>query len=548
MSVFASVRSAVDAWLSPRRAVAASVASFSVVALIAGTQASPYHPVLPDVRSDGPVGLLARVLLLNHVPHGLLIALGFVAMLAAGAAFLVVLYACELGMLSLRTVITLTLVYCGVILLLPLLLSRDVFSYAYYGRIVTNYGGNPYVDTPSSYPANDLFRFTWPGWRSTPSVYGPVFVWMAAAITGMFRSIPQTIFAFRAVAVGATLGSVWFLVGLVQRIRPSKAAYAVAFIGLNPIVLFHTAGGGHVDALVMLAIAAAAYLVVTERPLPATAVLTLGALVKVSAAVPLVLLIVYLVTRAEPGRRRRVLATYVGLTGGIALVCALPFLQRSNPTLGMVQLVQHASWIAPPELAERIFQGIGELIAGHAGGTVGIVVARLGMYAALASGLFLIARQVARLARHEGFEYLAGAWGWALMLMMLFSPTLFPWYFCWVLPVAWALPKVPRRTLEIAFLALCTSQLTTENFQLPSWMHINMPIGHPILVVLLVWFMRDLWLRIRHDVPLDADVDVVAVARASRGEAVLTIPEAEGLAPEADGTPDEHAPGARYQA
>ena len=136
-------------------------------------------------------------------------------MIAAGVSFLLVLWACERGLVSTKTVLTLTVAYHVAILLLPLLLSRDVFSYAYYGRILSRYGGNPYVDTPADYPANDLWRFTWPGWRETPSVYGPVFVWLSAAITAIFRSIPDVIVAFRAVAVAASLGSVWFVVKLV---------------------------------------------------------------------------------------------------------------------------------------------------------------------------------------------------------------------------------------------------------------------------------------------------------------------------------------------
>ncbi len=529
-----AVHRTVDDWLTPRRAVTASVASFAMVALIAATPSSPYHPVLPD-DTGGPLGLLAKLLWLNRIPHGLLIAIGFIAMLAAGVAFLLILYASERGIVPLRTVMLLSIGYCATILLLPLLLSRDVFSYAYYGRIVTRYGDNPYVNTPADYPASDIAKYVWDGWRNTPSVYGPVFVWMAAAITGMIHSLSQTIFAFRAVAVGATLGTVWFVYKLMQEVRPSKTAYAVAFIGLNPVVLFHTAGGGHVDSLVMLAIAAAIYLAVTERPLTATAVLALGALVKVSAAVPLLLLIIYVVARTDRERRTRVLASHLGLAGSIALFAAFPFMQSTNPTLGMVQIVQHASWIAPPELLERVFQGAGELVAGDTGGQVGIVLARVGMYVSLIAGVLLVARQVARKATGEPLTYLAGAWGWALLLMMLFSPTLFPWYFCWVLPVAWALPKVPRRTLEIAFLALCTSQLSTENFLLPAWMHVNLPIGHPILVLLLVWFLRDLYLRLKHDVPLDAEVDVVALSRAIHEREPLVVPEAD-----VDG--DDHAP------
>jgi hypothetical protein len=535
------VRRTVDPWLTARRAVTASVASVAVVTLIAATPGSPYHPVLPADDGHGPIGLLARLLWLDHIPHGFLIAIGFLAMIAAGISFLLVLRACERGVVSVRTVVTLTLAYFAAILVLPLLLSRDVFSYAYYGRILSNYGDNPYVATPANYPANDLWRFTWPAWRDTPSVYGPVFVWISAAITSMFRSIPDTIFAFRALAVGASLGAVWFVGATVDRIDSRRTAYAVAFIGLNPVVLFHTAGGGHVDALVMLAIAAALYLVTTDRELPATAVLTLGALVKVSAAVPLVLLIAYVAARTPVTRRPRVLATHVGLALGISMAAALPFLQSANPTLGMVELVQHGSWIAPPALAERVLEGLGRLVAGDVGGSVGVVIARIGMFAALAGGLWLILKQVVRrAATAESTAFLGATWGWALLLMMLFSPTLFPWYFCWVLPVAWMLPRVPRRTLEIAFLALCTSQLTTENFTLPAWMHIDLPIGHPLLVVLLVWFLRDLWLRLRHDVPLYADVDVAAVVRdqheLAAADPVVIIPEAQAAI---DETPED---------
>ncbi len=522
-----AVHRTLDAWLTSRRAITASVVSFALVSLVAATPGSPYHPVLPD-DSGGPLGLFAKLLWMNRLPHGVLIALGFAAMMAAAISFLLILFAAERGIVSLRTVVTLSLAYCATVLVLPLLLSRDVFSYTYYGRIVTRYGGNPYVDPPSNFPAADIAKFVWPGWRDTPSVYGPVFVWIAAAITGMINSLTTTLFAFRAVAIGATLGTLWFVYKTMQVVRPSKTAYAMAFIGLNPVVLFHTAGGGHVDALVMLAIAAAIYLAVTDRTLPATAVLTLGALVKVSAAVPLLLLIIYVVARTEPARRLRVVASHVGLTAGIGVFAAIPFMQSTNPTLGMLQIVQHASWIAPPELVERLFEAAGALMAGPAGGEMGVVLARAAMYVSLIVGVILVARQVGRKAAGEPIAYLAGSWGWALLLMMLFSPTLFPWYFCWVLPVAWALPRVPRRTLEIAFLALCTSQLTTESFQITGWIKVDLPIGHPLLIVLMVWFLRDLYLRLRHDVPLDADIDVAAFSRAVRGREPLVVPEAEG--------------------
>jgi len=266
--------------------------------------------------------------------------------------------------------------------------------------------------------------------------------------------------------------------------------------------------------LVMLAVAAAIYLVATQRELSATVALTVGALVKISAIVPLALLIAFVVMRA-PGHRWRIAVAHVGTVAGIAFIAVVPFLQRSNPTLGMVELVQHGSWIAPPALVERVFEAIGSAIAGDLGGTAGVVVARVGMFAALAIGLMTIMRQVLRHGGEGSVSFLAAAWGWSFLLMMLFSPTLFPWYFAWMLPVAWALPRVPRRTLELSFIALVTAQLTTENFRLPEWMHVDLAIGHPILVIVLAWFLRDLYLRLKHDVPLDAETEDVVLERAT---------------------------------
>ena len=99
--------------------------------------------MLPESQGNGPIGVLAHLMFLDRLPHGVLIVIGFVAMIAAGLSFLLVLWAAERGEVSTRTVVTLAVVYHVVVLLLPLLLSRDVFSYAFYGRILSRYGQNP---------------------------------------------------------------------------------------------------------------------------------------------------------------------------------------------------------------------------------------------------------------------------------------------------------------------------------------------------------------------------------------------------------------------
>src|SRR6266508_4953376 len=99
-------------------------------------------------------------------------------------------------------------------------------------------------------------------------------------------------------------------------------------------------------------------LVFAGKELPATAVLSVGAMVKATAAVPLLLLVVAVVARAEPARRARALAAHLGMAGAIALLFAIPFLQTSDPTLGMVELAGHQGWLAPSRFFRRVLDAM----------------------------------------------------------------------------------------------------------------------------------------------------------------------------------------------
>jgi hypothetical protein len=109
---------------------------------------------------------------------------------------------------------------------------------------------------------------------------------------------------------------------------------------------------------------------------------------------------------------------------------------------------------------------------------------------------------------------------------MLASPTLFPWYFAWVVPVAWMLPRVPRRTLEFACAILAASQLDVLSFRLPPWMQVKLVYGHPVLILLLVWFAADLWRRLRADVSLGLE-NVPSLKSAPDDDSSITLPSSD---------------------
>jgi len=492
-------------------ALSASAASVLFVALVAATPGSPFQPVLPpDAEPTGPLRWLAGVVGLDGLGAGALATIGIVAVAFAAISFLLVLRAAWRAEISVRTVIGFAVAYHVVVLFLPLLFSRDVYSYAYYGKIAATYHANPYVRTPADFPRDALAAFVGPKWVGTPAVYGPLFTLASSLVARVVDSVAGFIVAFRLMAVAASLGTIAIVARLVGRERPERAAFAVALIGLNPVVLFQSVASGHNDLLVMLSIAAALALIFAGRELPATAVLALGTLVKATAAVPLVLLIAVVVVRRPEGERGRALLGHLAVAAGIGLAFALPFLQREDPSLGMVELAKHEGWLAPSRFFRRLLDGI-------SGDTLG-VLARVAFPVLLLAAVFLVGRALVRRGGTITPFALGAGWGWGLLFLMLLGPVLLPWYVTWILPLAWLLPSVPRAVIVGTGTALTVSQFTAEPARFQTAYDANLLWGHyvvtPVVIGLLVWLAIDLVRRVRSGAPLeDEPHDVAAAAR-----------------------------------
>ena len=494
----------------PTTAVTASAASILLLALVASVPASPFLPELPPgVRPTGPLAWLAGAIGMDSLRGGALVALGVVAAVGGAAAFLFLLREAWRGRVALRTVLMLAVAAHVVVLLVPLVFSRDVYSYIAYGRIAGLYGANPYVRTPIEFPADPILSLVGHRWVDTPAVYGPMFTGLSSLLTRSVRSIPALVSIFRLLAAAASLGTVAVIARTVRRERPARAAFAVAAFGLNPVILFQSVGGGHNDLLLALGIAGAFALVSADRTLPAVAVLALVTMVKASAVLPLLLLIVWAVARRPRGDRVRAAVVHGGLAAAIAVVFAAPFAQTQDPSLGMVELAGHEGWLAPSRLVRRFLDFVSFDTLG--------VVARIAFAVTLALCVAALARRVARSA---STAELGAAWGWSLILLMLLGPVLLPWYVAWSLPLLWLLPGVPRAVLLGTGAALTLSQWTTEPTRYPGAYEANVLIGHYVLTPLVlggtVWLLLDLRRRLRERRPLGAEDQPADVAAAPR--------------------------------
>ncbi len=436
-------------------------------------------------------------------------------MAAGTVGFLILLRAAWRGEITVRLALGLAVAFHLAIVLLPLLISRDVYSYIAHGQIVSIHHANPYVQTPSDFPSYLTRTLVGPKWVDTPSVYGPLFSLLAAAVTRAITRLDALADAFRLIAIAASLATTFVVAAVARRVRPSRAAFAVAAFGLNPVILFHSAGSGHNDLLVALAVAIAAWCVVRDRTIWAVGVLTCGALIKATAFLPLLLLVVWVAWRRPSPERVRAGAVHAGVALAIVALVAAPFFQLHDPTLGMLELSGHEGWLAPSRFFRRVLDAI-------SGDTLG-VVARVAFALALVVLVVVLVRTVARAAASgRPPAELLGGWGWSLLALTLLGPVLLPWYLAWSLPLIWILPRVPRVSMIVLSGVLSMSQWTAEPLRFPDAYDVNVLIGHyvltPVVIGLLVWLALDL--RRRLAIPLalhDEEEREAAEAREGRG-------------------------------
>ena len=288
-----------------------------------------------------------------------------------------------------------------------MLLSTDVYAYWDYGRIAAVHGGNPYEDEPRDYPADPALPFVGADLRDATSVYGPGFTLASEAhATAVGESPDAAAWLYKAIAATAMVA----LVLLAARLG-RDGAYAAAFVGWNPLLALHFAGGGHNDSWMMALVLAALALASVGRRAAAGAAWAAAIAVK---WVPILFLPLRLAEARRSGRR----------------VNHLGFAAAAGVVVGVATWRYGLSWLGA-------FGPLGRSIAEErAAYSVPVRVSALGLSeeaaAALFAGLFAVAylwllreawRGRARLGLAAGLLLVATAW-------------LRPWYAVWAVPLA----------------------------------------------------------------------------------------------------------------
>ncbi|WP_307868906.1 polyprenol phosphomannose-dependent alpha 1,6 mannosyltransferase MptB [Umezawaea beigongshangensis] len=346
--------------------------------------------------------------------------------------------------------------------------SRDVYSYLAQSEIAAR-GQDPYelgpanalgVDHPLTTNVPNI-------WRETPAPYGPLFLAAGRIIATVSGNHVLTgVFLHRLLALIGLALIVWALPRLARRfgVPPVGALWLGA---ANPLVLFHVVIGVHNDGLAIglmlvgIELALRRVPVVRRGSVPpplsrdeivwiavGTAVITLGAAVKIPAALALGFLGVIVARRLGGGFGHLVKVALVMLVvSGTVLVVTcvgtgLGFGWTS--TLNTASTVK--SWMSPPTALGFLAGGTGIMLGlgNHTESTIAITrIIGQGVSVVLVATLLWKAFR----GRIKALNGLGAGIGAVLVL----GPVLQPWYVLWAaLPLATAVVAKRFRTFAAA--------------------------------------------------------------------------------------------------
>lgn len=308
----------------------------------------------------------------------------------------------------------------------PPIASQDVFSYAAYGRMAAVHFENPYLSGPSRIADDPTANYVGRMWWDMPSVYGPVMQGIAWGTARLFGSLGGLVLALKGVAAAVFALALWLLQRSAGELSRS-ASLAVVAIGWNPLVLIHIVGGGHNDILVATALLAGLLLHLGGRRLLASVAITLGALVKLTALVPLGLYLLFVWRKRDEAGGWWKPAAVAAVSAGTFIAAYAPYWKGFATLDGLVRVSGLETAISIPVVSAKVlYLGLQSLGLQPLALSAWTAFFRVGLAALLGIYVLMLWR---RLGRSE--EMLPEVWGKALLAFCLTTAYLLPWYLVW---------------------------------------------------------------------------------------------------------------------
>lgn len=200
--------------------------------------------------------------------HAILFAIVLIGLLGAYAlAIRAVLRTKHLTNASSRwflLIVGVALVFCLTLLFQPTLLSDDVFSYIFSGRMLTIYHVDPLNTIPAQFPGDPYLQWVIAG-RNTTNIYGPLWLYIASLLVTISNNPVVTLLLFKGVAILSHIINCLLLWAILSKIAPTRRLQGTLLYAWNPLVLLELAGSGHSDGVLITLFLLATWLYVQEK-------------------------------------------------------------------------------------------------------------------------------------------------------------------------------------------------------------------------------------------------------------------------------------------
>ena len=303
--------------------------------------------------------------------------------------------------------------------------SRDVFAYLNQGRLVLA-GEDPYTTGVSSLD-NWFHLGTDILWAESETPYGPLFLWIEAAVMRTAADNPDlALFLFRLACVGGVVMMMIFVPKLARLhgIDPARAQWIAL---ANPLLIISFISSAHNDAIMVGFALAGVYVAARGRGVLATLLVVVSIGIK---PITIVLLPFIGLLWAGKGASWTRKFTYWFLTAGIAAAVMI--------TIGLVQGYGFG-W-----LAVLAGTGTGSVYwspIGIADGWLGTLLRSFGLDSGWTLEIFKVAGRILSVAvvlwlMFRGSDkFIVQRMVWAFTALVVLSPIIQPWYLLWLLPL-----------------------------------------------------------------------------------------------------------------
>ena len=406
----------------PSRGVLVRLGIASSIAILLGSLApdSPFTSKIPGSWALGIPSGFASLNFLSGAPGQILFYLGF----AMGIlVWFELVRSVRENLYTTRDLVRFALYWFSPLLLAGPLYSKDVYSYAAIGEMVSRHI-SPYLYGPNILGATPYLNPVDPIWGNAPAPYGPIFLWFSGVLASISGHDPFVTMLMLRVF---TIATVVILAIIAMRLASAKGRdpnLALVLVGLNPLIVFHLASSAHNDAYMVVLLGAGLLAFYRKRPILAVVLMSLGAAIKI----PAILGVAFVAWSAVPGNDIRKKIKPAAFYGAISIA-----------TLGMASLVTGLGWgwihnlgtpglVRSPAVPTTAMAAWSDRLTSLLGLSLGFsgwltVYRALGFLLAGLVGLYFLFN-----TERFGIEK---ALGYSLLALVLFGPVIQPWYIAW---------------------------------------------------------------------------------------------------------------------